>query len=182
VNKTLFVDLDGTLVREDTFWVSVRHLLKTKPWIVFFSFVFIYRGKAAVKDRLAQKWLPSLSDLHLNQSVVALVKSEKQKGSLVILATGANERIAKKIAENFAQQEGATFDRVLGSTADLNLTGVRKLQAIQAIVNAQWAYVGDSLTDLPIFESAQPAYLVQSAAPLKNLISHSAVVILEKES
>ena len=50
----LCVDLDGTLIKTDLLWESVVKLLKTAPWKAFLLTVWLIRGKASLKSRLAE--------------------------------------------------------------------------------------------------------------------------------
>ena len=50
----IFVDLDGTLIRTDMFVEGLLRLVKKNPLNIFRVLVWMTRGKAYVKSRVAQ--------------------------------------------------------------------------------------------------------------------------------
>src|SRR5256885_1332430 len=50
----LCIDLDGTLVRTDTLWEMVIALLKEHPWQGLLFPIWLLRGRAYLKERLAK--------------------------------------------------------------------------------------------------------------------------------
>ena len=51
----LCVDLDGTLIHTDVLHENVLAALFTRPWILFYLFFWLMRGRAYFKARLAEK-------------------------------------------------------------------------------------------------------------------------------
>ena len=48
-NKILFVDLDGTLIKEDLSYLAFSHSLKNYPLkTLFYILVFLFKGKSLV--------------------------------------------------------------------------------------------------------------------------------------
>ena len=49
-HKPLFVDLDGTLIKEDLSNLAFQNSLRTNPLLtVFYLIIFLFRGKAYLK-------------------------------------------------------------------------------------------------------------------------------------
>ena len=94
-----------------------------------------------------------------------LIKEASEAGRPIVLATGANRRIAEEVARHLG-----VFTHVLASDETTNLTGRRKLAAIRELLGEEQAfdYVGDSKVDHPIFKEARRAYLVASRLPARN--------------
>ena len=57
-NKILFVDLDGTLIREDLSNMAFSHSLKNYPLkTLFYLLVFLFKGKPYLKNKISKKFL-----------------------------------------------------------------------------------------------------------------------------
>ena len=56
-NRILFVDLDGTLIREDLSGLAFIHCLKKKPLKLFFYlFTFLIKGKPYLKEKISENF------------------------------------------------------------------------------------------------------------------------------
>ena len=54
-NKILFVDLDGTLIKEDLSNVAFSHSLKNFPFkTLFYLLVFLFKGKPYLKYKISK--------------------------------------------------------------------------------------------------------------------------------
>ena len=132
---------------------------------VIWSPVWLLKGKAGFKLRLGELVVPTAKLLPYNESVLDLIKEASEAGRPIVLATGANRRIAEEVARHLG-----VFTHVLASDETTNLTGRRKLAAIRELLGEEQAfdYVGDSKVDHPIFKEARRAYLVASRLPARN--------------
>ena len=90
--------------------------------------------------------------------MIVYLKQEKDRGRSLILATAASEATARRIADHLA-----LFDAVLASTANHNLRGTAKRDAIAAHAQGPYEYMGDHAIDLPIWTSAARAHVVLPA-------------------
>ncbi len=159
----LYVDLDGTLIATDTLWESICLLIRQQPLRALALPIWALGGKAALKTRIAEHVCPDASLLPYRPEIVDRLRAERAAGRTIVLATAAHERIARAVAE-----ELDLFDRVLATSAERNLKGKAKLEAIREDAGgAPFAYVGDSQADLPIWAAAESA-LVVSASPSRS--------------
>ena len=75
----------------------------------------------------------------------------------MILATGADAKIASAVADHFG-----FFDVVLASDGATNLTGEKKKEAIREIVRgSSFDYIGNAKDDIPAWNAASTAILVE---------------------
>lgn len=167
----LCVDLDGTLIAGDTLVISGWLLVRRKPWLVPLLPLWLLRGKAHLKERIARAVLPDCAALPYRADVVRYL--EAQRGTRrIILATAANERIARRVAEHLPM-----FDVVLSSDATNNLRGAAKLDAIRRTLgDAPFDYLGDSLDDLPVLAAARRAVLVYARRGVREKLKKVCVV------
>lgn len=160
----LVVDLDGTLLRTDSLWESLVLLAKDRWYAVFLLPLWLFRGKAYFKWRLAQAVDLSAANLPYNESFLAFLKKERERSRSMILATAANEKIAQSIAAHLG-----LFDQVLASDRTVNLSGKNKLAKIQVALRGQpFDYAGNEKADLSIWSCARRALLVNPTRSAMN--------------
>ncbi|MET1413487.1 UbiA family prenyltransferase [Roseibium sp. HPY-6] len=155
-NRTIYVDLDGTLLRTDLLWESLFQSLRRNPLIVFALFGWVLRGIAYTKARLAEAAGIDVTVLPYRAEVVEQLNAQKALGRQLVLATGSNEKLAHAVAEHLA-----LFDRVLASDEETNLTSRRKLERIESEAgDLGFEYYGNSHQDVCLFEAASEATVV----------------------
>ena len=156
--KIICVDLDGTLVRSDTLWEQVALLLKTKLLLAFLLPFWLLAGKAQLKARIARSISLDPAALPYHAPLIAYLRQRRAAGDHLVLATGANQAVARAVADHLD-----LFDEVLASDQTTNLTGGRKLAALQARFPGQaLAYAGNGPRDLPVWRGCQQAILVDA--------------------
>jgi len=76
----LAVDLDGSLVRCDLFVESLLRLFFSKPWKAPLVAVWLLRGRAYAKARLAKDFPPNPADLPYDERLLDWLRSERAEG------------------------------------------------------------------------------------------------------
>ena len=170
----LVVDLDGTLTPTDTLVESVLLLAKRSPVDLLKLPLWLVRGRASMKSEIASRVTLDPGALPYRQDLLDYLHAEKATGRELVLATAAHRSIADAVARHLG-----LFDRVLASDAAHNLTGGNKLAAIRAQVGPAFAYAGDNVADLSVWEGAQAAVLVNASGSLARTVRARHVV--EKE-
>lgn len=169
--KIICVDLDGTLVRSDTLWEQVALLLKTRLLLAFLLPFWLLAGKAQLKARIARSVSLDPAALPYHQPLLAYLRQRRAAGDRLILATGANQAVARAVADHLD-----LFDEVLASDQTTNLTGGRKLAALQAHFPGQpLAYAGNGPRDLPVWRGCQRAILVDAPRRLAAQVQSAGV-------
>jgi phosphoserine phosphatase len=155
----LIVDLDGSLVSSDTALECVLALAR-RPLTLLRALALWPRGRARVKQELATAAGLDPARLPYHQELLAYLREEHAAGRMLVLATGADRRIATAVAQHLD-----LFDAVLASDGKTNLTGAAKLSAIRhRFGNAAFTYVGNSRTDLAVWRGADRAICVNAPA------------------
>ena len=149
----LCVDLDGTLVKSDTLVDSLLVMLRMRPTAIFKLPSRLLQGKAAFKAFVTDSVSLDVAHLPYNSTLLQFLRSEKARGRVLYLATGADERLARRVAAHLG-----IFKDVLGSDGTINLTGARKLEFLQIRLNsAAFGYIGNDTPDLPLLaHSVEP--------------------------
>jgi len=156
LSRPLCIDLDGTLIATDTLWESIFLLLRQNPIYLLMLPWWLLRGKAHFKQQIAQKTTLAAATLPYREAVLLFLHQQREAGRKLILITAANEKIAQAVANHLK-----LFDEVIGSSPQLNLKGTEKVAWLnQHFGVGNYDYMGDSLSDLPIFKVAHTSYLV----------------------
>ncbi|MFR0692308.1 UbiA family prenyltransferase [Enterobacterales bacterium AE_CKDN230030158-1A_HGKHYDSX7] len=154
----MVIDLDGTLIHSDLLLESGLSFLKHHPLRLLAPVRWLATGKANLKSRLARCAPVDVSVLPYNDDVLQLINREKQQGRRIVLATASHKSYAQKIADHLG-----VFDQVLASDEHTNLSAERKRDALVAEFGMQgFDYAGNSSDDLPVWQAARRAYVVNS--------------------
>lgn len=163
----LYVDLDGSVVATDTLWESAARLARRRPWRLLLLPVWLLRGRAHLKARLAAEAAPEPSSLPYRPAVLEYVREERRGGREVVLATAADSRIAEAVAAHLG-----CFDRVLASDGRRNLKAAAKRDRIrEERAGRPFAYLGDSSADLPVWSAAVERHVVAPSARLRRRLA-----------
>ncbi|HSN34419.1 MAG TPA: UbiA family prenyltransferase [Ideonella sp.] len=158
----LVVDLDGTLVRTDSLLESLFVQAKARPLSLLALPRALLGGRAALKGLLAANAMPDIETLPYHRALLRWLGEQKRGGRRLVLATGADERVARRVAERLG-----LFDAVFASDGRRNLTGEEKRRRlVEAFGERGFDYAGNSARDLPVWRSARRAVLVGSDGPL----------------
>lgn len=157
----LCVDLDGTLVVGDLLLASLRMAARS-PRFLLRCPLHLARGRAPFKAWVARQVLPDLELLPWHQPFLAWLRSARQAGRPLLLATAADSRVAHAVADFLG-----LFDAVLASDGLTNLKGSRKAAALEARYGrGRYVYAGNSRADLPVWRSAGHAVVVNASPRL----------------
>ena len=155
----LCVDLDGTLVKSDTLLDSLLILVRTHPRRVPGLLGKLLLGKAAFKTYVSDSVAPEVAHLPYNRKLLQYLQAERGRGREIYLATGADVRLAQRIADHLG-----VFTGVLGSDGKVNLTGIRKRDRLRDSLLEPFSYIGNATPDLPLLAvSAEPMVANASA-------------------
>jgi hypothetical protein len=158
----IVVDLDGTLVRQDTLYVHAWQLLVKKPWACILLPVKLSKGKAAMKQFMSRSLNFDSSQLSFHQELCAWLKDQKHLGREIILCTASSQQVADIVA-----QQAGFFDRVIGSGKKINLSGSRKANLlVKEFGERQFDYCGNAPIDLEVWEHANQAIVVNANTQL----------------
>jgi phosphoserine phosphatase len=154
------VDLDGTLVKEETLWILLRQL-GTQSWlgVLYVALIFCFRGRAAFKRALAKKVMIDPEKLSYHPELLRDLKQLALGGKTLVLATGADLLVAKKIASYLG-----FFQLVIASQGTQNVVGAVKATLLSnTFGQGRFIYAGNSWQDIPVWEQA--AHIVMVNAP-----------------
>lgn len=159
----LVIDLDGTLLRSDLLLETGLEFLRDQPQRCLQPLVWLWRGKAELKQQLAQATELDVAVLPYDQSVLNLILTERARGRRVVLATASHRRLADRVAAHLG-----VFDEVLATEDGRNLSAETKRDVlVQAFGERGFDYVGNSRDDLPVWRAALRGYVANAGPALQ---------------
>ena len=164
----LVVDVDGTLVAGDLLVEGAARLLAASPLTLFALPIWLVKGRAALKRRIAAAVPLPPSSLVLNPAVLDEIAAAKAAGREVWLASAADERVVAPLADAVGAAGWFASD---GRT---NLSGEAKATAlVERFGEGGFDYVGNERRDLAVWRRARriigvnlPARLVREVRTL----------------
>src|SRR5271170_4129543 len=163
--RPLCVDLDGTLVKSDTLIDSLLLLVRAHPLAALKTPFWMLRGRAAFKERVTSIVSLDVANLPYNRPLLAYLEEQHAEGRKLYLATGADGRIASRVAEHLG-----IFNSVLASDGQTNLTGHHKLASLQERFKDGFDYVGNARPDVPLLAGAVEPMVANPDWSLKALL------------
>jgi 4-hydroxybenzoate polyprenyltransferase len=146
----LVVDLDNSLVRTDTLVEALVALAVRHPLALVPLAGALLKGRAAFKRAVMEQAPVDYARLPYDEGVLAFIRERRAGGGQVYLVTAADQKAAEAVAGDLG-----LFDGVVGSDGAHNLKGENKAAALKARFPGGFAYVGDSLADLPVWAEAR---------------------------
>lgn len=161
----LVIDLDGTLIHSDMLHESALLLLRDKPIHLPKLALWLGRGKAVMKQRLAEMVAPNASALPYNEALLNWLKEERATGRTLVLCTASDQKVADAIANHLG-----IFDEVIASNGQTNLAGPNKASLLSDRFGAQgFDYAGNSHEDLAVWAVARKTILVNASPRVKRM-------------
>ena len=171
IDRPLVVDLDGSLACTDTLFECVL-VLARHPLRLLSALSALRHGKARLKQAFAMAADLDAALLPYNRELLAYLCAERARGRLLVLATGADRKMAEAVARHLD-----LFDRVLASDGRTNLTGRAKLAAIQGSVGGTpFTYIGNSRVDLAVWREAASGICVNARPRVARAAARATVI------
>lgn len=154
--KPLCIDCDGTLITTDLLFEAFFLMLKQYPLGIFFLPFWLFKGKAYLKEKLAQHVNFNWATLPYSESVLNLIKSAREDGRRVILVTASPLLWAKGVSNYLG-----CFDQILATEKGVNLSGKNKAaHLIKLFGERGFDYAGNSSVDLHVWAHSDLAIVV----------------------
>jgi 4-hydroxybenzoate polyprenyltransferase/phosphoserine phosphatase len=154
----LVVDLDGTLLKSDLLHESTLRLVRDQPHAVLLLPLWLARGKAVLKRRIAEQVDLTVETLPFDETVVAWVRGERERGRHTVLCTASDGKYAHEIARHLD-----IFDEVIASDGTENVSAERKAARLAArFGKGGFDYAGNAAADLPVWAEARQCIVVNA--------------------
>ena len=175
-NKILFVDLDGTLIREDLSNLAFINFLKNNPLkLILYLFIFIVKGKPYLKEKISKNFDVPIKELTFNKSALNYIREVKNRHRVVYLISGSHQILVDQIDQHLK-----IFFESFGTKNNFNMVGKNKVKFINEKLNIiEFDYFGNSKKDLPIWEYCKKIIYTNVSLSLKKIINTSKLTKIE---
>ena len=169
-NKILFVDLDGTLIREDLSNLAFMDYLKKKPLKTLYHLIFfLFKGKPYLKEIISRDFRVPIESLTFNKGAMDYVREIKNRHRVVYLISGSHQLLVNQIDKHLK-----IFFESFGTHDNLNMVGQNKVKFINSKLNIQdFDYFGNSKKDLPIWKYCKRIIYTNVSINLRKIIDSS---------
>jgi 4-hydroxybenzoate polyprenyltransferase/phosphoserine phosphatase len=170
--RPLCVDMDGTLLETDTMEELIVSFLRANFWRCGALPFWLLRGRAYFKRRLAEEAVLRVDLLPAQPDFVKYLEEQHASGRTLVLASAADERIVKLVAERFK-----IFSGVIGSDGKTNLKSQAKLRRLTELYGPKgFDYAGNSSADIAVWGGAGEAIVVNASPGVERRASKVAKV------
>jgi len=169
-NKILFVDLDGTLIKEDLSNLAFMDYLKKKPLkTLYHLIVFLFKGKPYLKEIISKDFRVPVESLTFNKGALDYVRDIKNRHRVVYLISGSHQVLVDQF-----QNHLKIFFEAFGTNKKFNMVGQNKVKFINESLNIDnFDYFGNSKKDLPIWNYCKRIIYTNVSYQLRTTINSS---------
>lgn len=154
----LVVDLDGSLVKGDTFLEAIIEFIKLDIFNVLRILVYLIHSKAYLKNKIAKKIIIDPKNLIYEKAVLDLIKQEKKDNKKIILCSASNQKQVDSVSKYLN-----IFDKAIGSSESLNLRGYNKMNYLTSLFKDKgYDYVGNDKSDISVWSKARKIYTINT--------------------
>ena len=162
-NKILFVDLDGTLIKEDLSNLAFSHSLKNYPFkTLFYLLGFLFKGKPYLKYKISRNFDIPFENLTYNKAAFDFIREVKNRHRVVYLISGSHQILVDKMGKYLN-----IFFESFGTRDNFNMVGINKVRFIKENLQINdFDYLGNSHKDLPIWKHTKRAIFTNASQEL----------------
>lgn len=167
-NKILFVDLDGTLIKEDLSDLAFSHSLKNFPLkTLFYILIFLFKGKPYLKYKISKDFKIPFEKLTFNKAAFDFIREVKNRHRSVYLISGSHQILVDQIGKYLN-----IFFESFGTRDNFNMVGINKVKFIKENLKIyDFDYFGNSYKDLPIWKYTERAIHTNTSPSLIKTIN-----------
>ncbi|MCY1127012.1 UbiA family prenyltransferase [Frigidibacter sp. RF13] len=171
--KPLVLDVDGTFLKTDMLWECFWAGLGRHPWATLKAALRHFSNPAALKAELAALADIRTDLLPVNPEVAELALNSRVAGREVILASGSDERLVRRLAAEYGLS-----DRVFASDGQTNLVSRSKAAAlVAALGEGGFDYAGNEARDMAIWEKSDHALIIGHTSSARALAAQGRNVV-----
>jgi len=158
-NWPLVIDLDGTLIKTNSLDETFLDALRADPLALWRLPIQCIIGRPAAKAFLAGKSPLDVETWPVRQDFLDYVEAQFKAGRKVVLASGADSRVAQAIAARFP-----FISEVISLDGACNMKGETKALGLRELLPNGFIYAGDGAADLAVWQVGSANVLVNATS------------------
>ena len=166
-NWPLVIDLDGTLIKTNSLDETFLDALRADPLALWRLPIQCMIGRPAAKAFLAEKSPLDVETWPVRQDFLDYVEAQFKAGRKVVLASGADGRVAEAIAAHFP-----FISEVISSDGTCNMKGKTKALRLRELFPNGFIYAGDAAADLAVWRVGSASVLVNATSDVVRKAKH----------
>jgi len=160
----LIVDLDGTLIKNDTLIESIVKSIN-KKFVNLFLIIIFFFNKKKLKIFLNDYKL-DINEIYYNKKVIDIIDQNFGERE-IILCTGSSNAQSQVVFNSFKK-----FDKFYSSSKKINLVGKSKSNfLIEKFGKNNFDYIGNSFADIHVWKNSRIIYYAGQSDILLKLIN-----------
>lgn len=159
----LCVDLDGTLIHEDT-TKTAFYLYCGKNPLRYCQVAYWYSrwGLARMKRELGKRVSLDNHPWTFSQSVLTMIQQEKKAGRKIYLVSATDMTFAKSVAMQSPCYDHFHHGNIMASEGKINYRSVEKSKLLCKVFGAEnYVYIGNSTDDISVWKTGLTPVIVQ---------------------
>ncbi|MBL4580255.1 MAG: UbiA family prenyltransferase [Gammaproteobacteria bacterium] len=165
---TLYVDLDGTVIKTDLLFESILLLFKKNILQALLIPIWLIKGKANLKHQLSKRVHIPVELLPLNTEFHSYLKEEVERGRNIVLISASSQLVVRQVSDHLG-----LFIDAMGSDEETNLKSKNKVTRILQLDPAGgFIYAGNSKADIAVWLEASEVILVNCKNSLAENLQH----------
>lgn len=145
----IWVDLDRTLIKQDSTWTCLRGFRKDSGLFQIILLILQCRfHRFEFKSKLCEKVALESFKWNFDENLIYELKLQHEKSAQIHLITGATETVARFFGKKFPFVTEIHF-----SSKNLKMKGLAKYRFMQRASYGSFDYYGDSRHDLKIWNA-----------------------------
>lgn len=173
VNIPLCVDLDGTLIQEDTSRTAAKRYAGWNPFKWLYIACWFIKGRHAyMKQKIAAQVTLTPKDWTFVPGILDILETERQIGRPLYLVSATWISFAKAVAKDPRCKGYFSAAHVVATKDNINLRAHAKANyLVNAFGEKGFIYAGNSVDDLAVWEKSLHAIMVRPQEENTNLLS-----------
>jgi 4-hydroxybenzoate polyprenyltransferase len=166
-SRPLCVAFDGTVITTRVLSERMAFLFREHPWAALALPLWVLGGRARLRERLADITRLDTRSLPYRAPLIAALKASRQSGRKVMLVTGTDVELAKRVVDHLG-----AFDGVCAAEATSRSSSRSLRETLQTAYPEGFDYIGQSRPDLLVLEVATRGYLVGASPSAVSAARH----------
>jgi 4-hydroxybenzoate polyprenyltransferase len=159
----LVVKLEWTLVKTSLLVEAIARLLRARPWLLLVLPFWLARGRARLEVEVGQRIALDPAALPYHEPFLAFLRAQHANRRTLVLASAADSVVASAVAAHLG-----IFARVISLGAGANVADQFR--------GRRFDYAGNAGADLPVWQRAHTAILVNPSTAVERRARLSAPV------